>query len=472
MRITSYLLQILLLTGLTWLLTAASCKVQQPVAEGENRQAKEDPLSGDIALQREHIAWSKNASIYEVNIRQYTKEGTFQAFIPYLEQIKSLGTDIVWLMPIHPIGEKGRKGKLGSYYAVKDFRAVNPEFGTMQDLQQLVKAAHALEMKVIIDWVANHTAWDNQLMKQHPDWYTKDDQGNVISPVEDWSDVADLDYSQPGLTLYMIESMQYWVKNADIDGFRCDVAGMVPTDFWERARISLEQMKPMFMLAEAEQTDLHESAFDMTYGWELHHIMNKIAKSTENVSKLDEYLAKNEETYPDYAYRLYFTSNHDENSWNGTVFERMGDAAAAFAVLTATIPGMPLIYTGQEAGLDHRLAFFDKDYIEWKFHPYRDLYTDLFQLKKRNKALWNGREGGSYSKIETGNPTLFAFKRQKGMHEVIVILNLSFDPAEVQLDKYVGPTMLDLFTMDPIGEEGEAKLAPWEYLVFHNTPEE
>ena len=292
--------------------------------------------------------WSKNAVIYEVNVRQYTPEGTFNAFAAHLPRLKELGVDILWFMPITPIGELNRKGSLGSYYSVKDYRDVNPEFGTMEDFKNLVAQAHEQGMYVILDWVANHTAWDNYLVEQHPEWYAKNDNGEMISPF-DWSDVVQLDYNQPGLRDYMADALKFWVTEANVDGFRCDVAEMVPTDFWNRARAELDQIKPVFMLAEAEVPEHHEYAFDMSYGWEFHHIMNNIAKGTMNADNIQEYLTKEAGRFPANAYRMQFITNHDENSWNGTVFERLGDAVETMAVLSYTIPGMPLIYSGQES---------------------------------------------------------------------------------------------------------------------------
>jgi len=212
--------------------------------------------------------WSKDAVIYQINTRQYSQSGTFKAVEQDLARIKSLGVDILWFMPIHPIGEVKRKGSMGSPYAVKDFQAVNTDLGTLEDFKSLVDAAHAMDMKVIIDWVANHTAWDNALMTEHPDWYTRNEKGEMQHPPEtDWYDVADLDYSKQGLRDYMTESLLYWVRDVGVDGYRCDVAGMVPTDFWNSVRPKLDAIKPVFMLAEWQDPELHEKAFDASYAW-------------------------------------------------------------------------------------------------------------------------------------------------------------------------------------------------------------
>jgi glycosidase len=327
--------------------------------------------------------WSKNATIYEVNIRQFTKEGTFSAFQKHLPRLKAMGVDILWLMPIHPIGEKNRKGSLGSYYAVKDYKAVNPEFGNLQDFNALVKSAHDLGMKLIIDWVANHTSPDNVWVDQgHKDWYTLDSTGNLQPTIgTDWWDVADLNFDNQNMRTEMIESMKYWLTASNIDGFRCDVAGWVPLDFWVTAKQELDKVKPIFFLAESEGPEQHQ-AFHMTYAWELHHLMNKIAQGKENIDVLRAYLEK-DKSYPTSAYRMSFTSNHDENSWNGTEMERMGEARFAMAVMAATIEGMPLVYNGQETSLDRRLAFFEKDEIDWTKMDLVSFYDKLLHLHQK-----------------------------------------------------------------------------------------
>ncbi len=379
--------------------------------------------SNDI---KEPVEWSKNLSIYEVNIRQYTKEGTFSAFKAHLPRLKKLGVGILWLMPINPIGVKERKGTLGSYYAVKDYKAVNPEFGTKEEFDDLVKEIHKQGMYVILDWVANHTAWDHQWTETHPEYYKKDSAGNFTAPVEDWSDVIALDYDSDGLRESMISALEYWVREFDIDGYRCDVASMVPTDFWNDARAKLDEIKPVFMLAEAEETDLHEQAFDMTYAWDLHHSINQVAKGEENADEFFNVFEKHRKEYGNSAYRMNFTSNHDENSWNGTVKERLDRGAEVMAALTYTLDGMPLIYSGQEAGLDKRLLFFERDPIDWKDSKYFDLYKKLNELKKQNQALWNGDYGSPLERITTSDDAnVLMFSRIKENDAVIMISNLS-----------------------------------------------
>ncbi|MFO7723570.1 MAG: alpha-amylase family glycosyl hydrolase [Bacteroidales bacterium] len=274
---------------------------------------------------RGHEVWSKDAVIYEVNIRQYTEEGTFNAFLPHIPRLKEMGVDILWLMPVHPVGVLNRKGSLGSYYAVRDYRGVNPEFGTMDDLKNLVQQAHALGMKVILDWVANHTAWDHVWTETNPEYFEKDKKGGFISPY-DWTDVIALDYSNDAMRDSMIEALKFWVRVADVDGYRCDVAGMVPTDFWDDARKALEEIKPVFMLAEDEDNpDLLREAFDMNYTWKVHHLMTRIVKGESPASEFWTHFAWNDSVFNPGVYRMNFITNHDENSWNGTEFERMGD---------------------------------------------------------------------------------------------------------------------------------------------------
>jgi len=413
--------------------------------------------------------WSYNKAIYEVNIRQYTEEGNFNAFEKHLPKLKELGADILWLMPIYPIGEKNRKGTLGSYYSVKDYKAVNPEFGTLEEFKSLVKMIHKMGMYVIIDWVANHTAWDNAWITQHPEFYTKDSLGNIIPPNKDWTDVAELNYDNKELWSEMIKSMKFWVKECDIDGYRCDVAGMVPIEFWIEARTELEKIKNVFMLAEWDTPEVH-LAFDMTYDWNLHHIMNGIAKKEKTVVDLIQHLEKNEKDFSENAFRMQFTSNHDENSWNGTVFERLGDGAETFAVLTCVIPDMPLVYSGQEAGNTKRLSFFDKDTIEWKSYNLFNIYSKLFELKKKNNALFNGDRGGEMVFLESSDKeNIFAFTRASDDDKIFAMFNLSNKPLEFDL---LGETLQgsyrNLFTgkLESFLSMESFKLSPWEYRIY------
>jgi alpha-amylase len=417
-----------------------------------------------------HPAWSYNATIYEVNVRQYTPEGTFNAFAQHLPRLQKMGVSVLWLMPINPIGEQNRKGSLGSYYSVRDYRAVNPEFGTVADLQDLVKQAHELGMYVILDWVANHCAWDNVLVPDHPDWFTHDSTGRMVPPVADWSDVVDLNYDAPGLRQYMTDALKYWVTECGVDGFRCDVAGMVPMDFWDHVRRDLSAIKPVFMLAEDENPLCHQRAFDMTYAWSLHHLLRDIAHGKQTVAELDRYFPADSAAYPRGAYRMLFTDNHDENSWNGPVTERMRQGIAAFAVLTATAPGMPLVYTGQEAGLHRSLKFFDKDTVNWTTLPLQKLYTVLLQLKRSHPALQNGERGGSFTRLSTSaDSSVFAYVRERDGAAVVAVLNLSGAPVNVKLtNRAADGRYTDVFSGEALELTGASTLdlPAWSYRLL------
>ncbi|MDY0199081.1 MAG: alpha-amylase family glycosyl hydrolase [Tenuifilaceae bacterium] len=425
----------------------------------------------DEPFKVEHVDWVYNATIYEVNIRQYTPEGTFAAFEEHLPRLNDLGVSILWLMPIYPIGELERKGTLGSYYSIKDYKGINPEFGTMDDFKRLVNKAHELGMKVIIDWVANHTSHDNPLVYEHPDWYTRDSTGNIVSPF-DWSDVAQLNYNNEELRDYMIDALKFWIQETDIDGFRCDVAAMVPTEFWNRARAELDAIKPVFMLAEADTAELQEHAFDADYGWEFHHIMNDIAQSKETVLDIEKYFQKEIVEYPKNTIRMHFTSNHDENSWVGTEFERMGPKAAkSFAALSFVIPGIPLIYSGQEVAFDHMLDFFEKDLIDWTPNDeYTSLYKKLIELKKENTTLMAADKGADMFKVKTTNDVnVFAFVRENETDKIFAVFNLSNLRQNIELkdDAFIG-SYTELFADETVELKiGEAMdLEPWQFLIF------
>ncbi len=374
-----------------------------------------------------HPEWSKNATIYQINTRQFTAEGTFSAAESHLPRLKALGADILWLMPIHPIGVKNRKGTLGSPYSVRDYYGVNPEFGTLDDLKRFVARAHALGFHVILDWVANHSAWDCNLVDEHPEWYARDWKGDFRpTPWWDWPDIIDFDYEQEGIREYMTEAMKYWVREVDIDGYRCDVAGFVPTDFWNNVRAELDAIKPVFMLAEWEARDLHAEAFDMTYAWHWNDVVHKIAMGQLDVNALYIYYSWNEKAYPRDIMRMTFVSNHDKNAWEGTEFEQFGDCVQAAIALSVVGEGMPLIYNGQEAGNDRRLAFFEKDPIVWREHPLGDLYRRLFALKHQNTALWNAAWGARMINAPNSAPErVLSFVRRNDRDAVFAVFNLS-----------------------------------------------
>ena len=418
-----------------------------------------------------HPEWSKNATIYEVNVRQFTPEGTFKAFEAHLPRIKAMSIDIIWLMPIHPIGVEKRKGTLGSYYSVKDYYGINPEFGTKADFKALVDKIHSMGMYVIVDWVGNHSSWDNPLVKEHPDWYSKTPEGNFQpTPWYDWDDVIDFDYDQPELRKYMTQALVYWVKDFNIDGYRCDTAGFIPTDFWDNARAEMDAVKPVFMLGEWESRDLHKKAFDMTYSWTLWDKMAAVTRDHKPLGGLIEYMAHDVSTFPRDGYRMVFTDNHDMNSWNGNQDANFGAGLKASIVLCGTINGMPLVYGGQEAGLNRSLKFFEKDQIDWSKMPYEGLFKKLFDLKHRNHALWNGEEGGVMIRIYNDKPEqVISFSRSKNGYQVIPIINYSDKPVTVTLDsKYQKGTYTELFSNASYELKGNdiITLAPWNYLVL------
>ena len=369
--------------------------------------------------------WVDTAVVYELNTRQFTPEGTFDAARQQLPRLKTLGVDIIWLMPIYPIGELERKGSLGSYYAIRDYCDVNPEFGTLKDFSVFLAEAHDLGFKVILDWVANHTSPDHPWVTEKPaEWYYRDSLGHTIVEY-DWTDIAKLNYDTPEVGETMRDCMRFWVKRG-VDGFRCDVAYQVPQAFWEATIPVLreEAGKEMYFLAEGEETWLHEAGFDATYAWKLHHLLNDIAQGAADGDSLARYVAWNAETYPADAKRLSFTSNHDENSWSGTEFERMGDAWKAMTVLCWTLPeSQPLIYTGQEIGWQKRFEFFEKDSVPttaWKANEYTEFYEYLTALRHDHPAL----DPGSSCKLLKVSPTSISYVRQAGKDKVKVTVDL------------------------------------------------
>ncbi len=426
-----------------------------------------------------------NAVIYEANIRQYSPEGNFNEFTKDIPNLKKLGVKILWLMPIHEIGVKNRKAKgdvsieaitgsiekkkyLGSHYSVKDYRSINSNYGTKEDFQKLVNKAHKNGIYVVLDWVANHTAWDHEWATKHNDFYTHDKAGKMIAPF-DWTDVAELDFTNKNLRQAMIEAMKYWLTEFNIDGFRCDVAGEVPTDFWNEAIFALKKIKPVFMLAEAEKPELQVAAFDMGYGWEAHHILNGIAKGEMTVKNWDNYLIKNDSLLAKDDINMNFTSNHDENSWNGTEYERMGDAVEVFAAMTYTIPGMPLIYNGQEFDLKKRLKFFEKDTIPHSVGKMGAVYEKLGRLKVENEALNGGKNKASYKRITTSlDASILAFEREKNGKKVTFVANLTKTPK--QFTASIEGQFTDYMSCQKITLTKSQKhnFKPWQYLILTN----
>lgn len=431
-----------------------------------------------------HPAWADNAVIYEANVRQYTPQGTFTAFQQQLPRLKELGADIIWFMPIHPISQENRKGELGSYYAVADYKGVNPEFGSIDDFRATVKKAHDLGMKVIIDWVPNHTGCDNAWVKDHPERYQRDKDGKMYGPF-DWTDVYRLDYSKPETRAAMIDAMAFWLREADIDGFRCDVAGMVPVEFWNEARPALEAVKPgIFMLAEATEPFLMEHAFDMDYNWPMKDLFNAIAATSGQYTfvaegetephKLPEkyavdildLVAKQNDEYPQGSILMNMVTNHDLNSWEGTEFKRYGNLADAMAVLEFTLPGMPLIYTGQETGMDRAFEFFKKDTPpEWEPNSYFAFYQKLADLKHQRAELNVGVDAAPLTPIATGSKNVVAFARiAPNGNSTIVAANLGTKVEKLKIKSKLNKAT-DYMTGQAV-KSWPKSLAPGEYFIY------
>lgn len=461
------------------LIVLVSCKEST-----ESKQiVKEIAPISDVVLE--------NAVIYEANIRQYSVEGTFNAFTKDIPQLKELGVKIIWVMPIFPISEtrrkatggdfaslikdpEARKKALGSYYAVSDFTKVNPEFGTKDDFRNLLKTAHDNGIYVILDWVPNHTGWDHTWLKTNSEFYTKNSKGEITDPLNPegisvgWADVADLNYDSKGLRTAMIEDMLYWVKEENIDGFRCDVAGSVPTDFWQEAIPKLRASKDIFMLAEAWEPELmKDNLFEMAYGWDTHHKMNSIAQGKETVKDWDSRMNQIDEMYQEDDILMNFITNHDENSWNGSVKERMGGASEAMLALSYAAPGMPLIYSGQEYDLDKRLLFFEKDTIIRNKGKVWPLLEKLGALKTNYKAFNGGKKAASYLRLETSNnDAILAFEREKEDEKFIYIANLSAKPVTFK-PTFSGEFKDALTGVKVILKNGEeVSFGSWEYHIL------
>jgi len=419
----------------------------------------------------EHPSWCKDATIYQINTRVFTQQGTFAAAQEHLARLKDLGVTILWLMPVHPIGSVNRKGDLGSPYAVQDYYQVNPDLGSPEDLKSLVAAAHDLGMYVFLDWVANHTRGDNNLVTEHPEWYRRDHKGDFCpTPWWDWDDIIDLDYGVPELREYMTAALTHWVREYDIDGYRCDVAGFVPLDFWENARAEMDAIKPVFLLAEWETRDLHRAAFDASYAWSWNEMLHKIAHGKGDVESLRVFYSWDLKAWPQDSLRMMFVSNHDKNAWEGTEYEQFGDALDAAIVLSVIGKGIPMLYNGQEAGNDRRLEFFTDDVIEWTDHPMADFYRRLIALRRRTPALWSGRSGAPMIPVPNDHPAqVLSFIRQDDGHKVMAVFNLS--PAAVQTafsdELFIGDYE-EFFTGEQVSltHQGLLDLEPWAYRVL------
>ena len=414
------------------------------------------------------VAWSVNSNIYEVNVRQYTPEGTFNAFSNHLPRLRDMGVDILWFMPITPISLEKRQGTLGSYYACSDYKAINPEFGTLADFTALVKKAHDLGFKVIIDWVANHTGWDHIWTQTNPEFYKRDAAGKFYD-TNNWHDVIDLNYYDHGMRAAMIEAMGFWVKECDIDGFRCDMCHLVPLDFWSRARTELDTIKPLFWLGETLDVP-YLTVFDCLYGWRWMAATQKYFRQEITLSELKEVLHHYQYDLPAGTFPMLFTSNHDENTWNGTEYEKYGDMAGTLAVFNSTWNAVPLVYSAQELPLRKRLPFFDKDEISWNGTPeLHAFYKTLLQMRKQHPALQAGEAAKPQILITNDDERLLAFVRTCEGKEVLVLLNFSNQEIAVQLPGApVQGKFANVFTQQPVTVNASfsPRLKGWDYLVL------
>ncbi|MEI2738363.1 MAG: alpha-amylase family glycosyl hydrolase [Chitinophagaceae bacterium] len=456
------------LLAISFSILLGSCKLMKKEDE------KETPKTTSSMINRfKPVDWSHNTNIYEVNVRQYTIAGTFNAFAQHLPRLKEMGVKTLWFMPITPIAQKNKKGSLGSYYACSDYTSINPEFGTLDDFKALVKQAHEMGFKVIIDWVANHTGWDHVWTKEHPEYFLKDSATNDFKIASGMDDIIELNFKNPGLRKAMKDAMKFWVTECDIDGFRCDLAFWVELDFWKEARKELDAVKLLFWLGEFDELEKPEygEAFDASYTWTWMHKTEDFYKKHEPLDTLLTVLKKYDDL-GDSTMRAWFTTNHDENSWNGTEYEKYGDMAKALAIFSATWNGVPLLYSGQELPNKKRIEFFDKDTIAWNAgNELESFYKTLLTLKTNNPALRSGDPAVQTFRIKTSEPkNVFAFLRKNGAKEVLVVLNLSSqkdlhfdipDPIVTGVFKNIFSGAANDFTTDKSFE-----MQNWEYLVY------
>lgn len=410
----------------------------------------------------------RNAFVYEVNMRQYTAGGSLAEFRHHLPRLKALGVGVLWIMPVQTVGKLNRKGTLGSPYSISNYHEIDPLYGNFDEFVELVNEIHRQGMYVILDWVANHTAWDHHWVSEHPEYYRRNGSGEVFPPFPEWEDVIGLDYDSPGLRKAMIEEMDFWITKAHIDGFRCDMAMLVPLSFWQEAAQLLNKRKRFILLAEADQRELAE-AFDVLYNWNLHHAFNRIAQGEMGALQLREMLQSEILDFPDKSDNLLFLSNHDENSWNGSAVERMANALEAMSVLSFTLPGVPMVYSGMEAGNYRRLSFFEKDCIEWKDDKMAGLFANLARLKHDNPAMYSPQGKLGFSIVGTSrDDKVFCFLRQNGPRKVLAMINLSNEWVNCSLpDTQIDEPWVNFFPLRPYNEFAlEQNLRPWDYRVW------
>ncbi len=428
-------------------------------------------ISNEFA--RSSAEWVKDAVIYELYPRSFSKDESFQSIIRQIPRLKKLGVTVLWLMPIQPIGEVKRKGTLGSPYSIRDYYKINPEYGTLQDFEQLVKAVHQAGMQIIMDLVINHTAWDNPLVREHPDWYKHNSEGEIVAPIPDWTDVAQLDYSNRALRRYMVDMMKYWVKDVGVDGFRCDVAELVPLDFWDEARAALDSIKPIMMLAEGARPDLHLKAFDLTYSWNIYDVLGKIFNGTTSASAIDSVLDRESRSYPKGSLRLRFNTNHDKNAFDAPSVERYHEGGDSLTVaLIATLPGVPLIYNGDEVGNAKSLSLFEQVPIDWTHgSAFSELYEKVCAVRRAHPELVEG----SYERLSADGKDIFAFERKLRSRVAICIYNFSgseIEDVKVRLSGLDNLNLVDNFTGEKFQVRGgslELSLKEYGFLIL--TPQ-
>jgi glycosidase len=433
------------------LTTPVSKQKKKPVTE--TREKASVPAPRDVVM-------------YEVFIRNFSKEGTINALNSQLSELKNLGVNVLWLMPIQPTGQLNKKGTYGSPYSISDYYAINPDFGTKADFRALVDSVHAKGMYIIIDEVANHTGWDSKWVNEHPDWYTHDSTGKIVAPVADWTDVADLNFDNAELRKELIRSMKYWVDSFNIDGYRCDVAGMVPFDWWKECIGELRKSRPLLMLAEGDDPRLYESGFDMTYGWEMYQTLKDVWAGKRGTVAIDSVLQKEKAKYPANYNCLRFITNHDENSWDDVpqVKFTSEDGAKAAFVLASTLPGVPLLYNGQEVGYATRINLFEKYVIDWSANnALHDWYRSVLSLHQNNKAL----KTGGVEMMTPANKDVLVYSRREGTDQLYVMVNVRNKIADgVSPDAMKGKKFRDLLSNNEVTVEDKFTLQPFQCMIL------
>ena len=452
-----------------------SCQNQSEIARKPQVKTIED--TPFLPINEEIIS---KAVLYEANIRQYSVEGSFNAFAEDLPKLKKMGVKIIWLMPINPISTTKSKGPLGSYYAVSNYTKVNPEFGTLKDFKSLVNKAHQLGMYVILDWVPGHTGWDHVWIKENSDYYLKNRKGEIIDPIDfrtgksfGWTDVADLNYKNMQMREALRKAMVYWVEETNIDGYRIDQAYAVPEEFYNKTFAILKRIKPLFLLAE---TDIYHPGgldlvkkFDASYDWPGHHLSKKVAQGQKNALNYSKHIERTIKRYGPENIVVNFVSNHDENSWNGTIEESYGKAAYTFMALNYTIPGMPLVYSGQEYDLNKRLHFFEKDSFPKVSGKTMEFLQQLGALKNNHKALTSGLSGGSFKRLlNSKNDQILAFERERDGDTIVFIANLSKDYAQFTLPYEGNFKRFQDFKNKRLSSSYQYDMKPWEFWILTN----